>query len=70
MSDTKQKSPLIKLDPETLKFKEGETTFYQKNYTTPNGSKGIWEYCNHEEDTVFLSVIVMNAESFIIRKEV
>ena len=65
-----QKTPLIKCDPEHLKFKEGETTFYQKNFTTPNGRKGIWEYCNHEEETVFLSVILMNTETFIIRKEV
>ena len=65
-----EKRPLIKCDPKELKFKENEITFYSKIFTTPNGSKGFWEYCNHEEETVFLSVILMNREAFIIRKEV
>ena len=61
---------MIKCETEELKFKEGDISFYSKVFTTPTGSKGFWEYCNHQEDTVYLSVIVMTRNALVVRKDV
>ncbi len=71
MTDRQMKQSKIKCDAEQIKYKQDDISFISKVFTTPNGGKGVWEYCNHQEDSVYLSVIAIAAKdnTFIVRKE-